>query len=369
MNLNPRNLTSFGALGAGVVLCLAPCFAFAQRSFTIRDGDVVPVIVDSGLDMRENCVGDHFTAHVERDPDFPDGTRFVGRVRGVHSAYRDKPGYMDLEFTEIELPDGDNQRIHALPVPLTDKYVVRDRDGRFRANNDTRKQENQVLGGALGGLVIGSLIKKPVEGAIIGAVAGVLIAKNDKSNDGRTVLYRDQKIGAMFDRTVTIDLRRDYRRQDDRYNRRDDGLAGWPYPRGDRTTPRYQPDRRDDYRGDAPRSGDLVIRYRDQDLRFDPNEEPVRDGREVLVPLKSAADQLGLSVDDSSDKTIYVEGSDSSLRFERNSSEYRINGHRFTLDAPIAERHGVVYVPIEMLAALRSDSVYVNGRAVEVPEG
>jgi hypothetical protein len=311
---------------------------------TIRDNEVVSVKFDQSINAKSTRRGDRFSATVDGDRYLPEGTKLRGRVADIRRKDGDRKAFADLEFTEIELPNGRRVDIEAYPVPLSDKYVRKDKSGRMEAKKETRR-DHVVIGGTLGGLLIGSIFGKPMEGTIVGALAGILVAETDAMNtSGELIVEKGQKMGAAFDREVSIDSRdlddRDYRDNRDDRDRRDD---------------RDQRDERDD-------RSTLRIEYGDKSLRF--QDAPYREGSTTMVPLQEMAQQLGLEVDRTDKGVFFVEDEENTAKLEQNRSEMRLNGQRINLPRAVVEKDGVTFVPIEAFAAIKKDSLYVNGTRV-----
>ncbi|HVL39979.1 MAG TPA: stalk domain-containing protein, partial [Fimbriimonadaceae bacterium] len=234
-----------------------------------------------------------------------------------------------------------------------------------------------VIGGVVGGFVLGSLIKKPFEGAFVGALAGIIMAEaNKKQND--VAIKRGTRMGALFERDLRIsydgrwdgDYRRndewnrndDYRRDDD-WNRDDDWRRDDDWQRQDEWR-REDYQRTDEWRQD-PYGREIEVKYGNRILRFARNEAPYRLGGTVMVPLERTAAQLGLDVSKSAGgRTILVEDEESLLKLEQDSADFRLNGRRGTLPRNVVSRDGVIYVPVEALAQMKREFVYVNGSKV-----
>lgn len=324
--------------------------ALAQSSdrIVIRDNEVIPVKFEKAINAKSAKRGDRISALVDGDRFLPDGTRLVGRIAEVQRKDGDRKAYAELEFTDLELPNGQRVQIDAYPVSLDNKSVSRDRNGRMEAKKGARK-DNVVIGSTVGGLVLGSLFKKPLEGAIIGALGGILVAETDTLNtSGELIVDKGQRMGAAFDREVVIDRRdRDYR--DDRYTDRD---------RDDRDSR----DNRDDQ--DRYDRSEILIEFKDKELRFDRDQMPYREGSTIMVPLGDVASQLDLEVNRTSSGVFFLEDEDNTVKLEQNKSEMRLNGKRVNLPKAISAKDGVTYVPIEVFAAIKRDSLYVNGSRV-----
>lgn len=326
--------------------------ALSQSSdrIVIRDNEVIPVKFEKAINAKSAKRGDRISALVDGDRFLPEGTRLVGRIAEVQRKDGDRKAYAELEFTDLELPNGQRVQIDAYPVSLDNKSVSRDRNGRMEAKKGTRK-DNVVIGSTVGGLVLGSLFKKPLEGAIIGALGGILVAETDTLNtSGELIVDKGQRMGAAFDREVVIDWRdRDYR--EDRYTDRD-------RDRDDRDSR----DNRDDQ--DRYDRSEILIEFKDKELRFDRDQMPYREGSTIMVPLGDVASQLNLEVNRTSSGIFFLEDEDNTVKLEQNKSEMRLNGKRVNLPKAISAKDGVTYVPIEVFAAIKRDSLYVNGSRV-----
>ncbi|AIE85788.1 stalk domain-containing protein [Fimbriimonas ginsengisoli] len=344
----------FAALSASVLAFAIPTLSQAGTIFLARD-TVVPVIIENDLTMRGAREGDRFTAHVDGDRDLPFRTRLIGRVARVEQDHGDRHAFLDLEFTDVILPDGSRHPIDAVPVSLDRRYVDRRSDGRMVVKEDARKKEGYVLGGTVGGFILGSIIHKQAEATVLGTLAGIIAAETDRRNDGNTVLQKGQRIGALIERDSTFETydrrgRRDrgYDENDDRYDRRRDENS-----------------RRDRSRDDLPpRDREIVLAYDNKDLTFSRDARPYREGESVMIPLEETVKQLGFTFERGRTNAIYIEGEDSSLRLEQDSTEARLNGRRVTLATSVIEKDGVLYAPIEILASIAPGKILVNGNRI-----
>jgi hypothetical protein len=323
----------------------------------------VPVVIENDLSVREAREGDRFTAHVD-GPELPLHTRLIGRVTRMRMSRRGIVA--DMEFTDLLLPDGSRHRIDALPCSLDDRYVRHLDDGRIVLRENSGAGD--VVGGAVGGFIIGSMIRRPIFGTFLGAVVGSIAAHNERANDH--LLTKGERIGALFERDTTLEsypgdrpappVRR----------------GGWDSVYGIENTP-TRPRTGDSHRdrpappiapplAPAPAGAPLVVNYEGKDLQFDAGAMPYRDGAAMMVPLQRTATQLGLTVERGKDNVIYIEGEDSSVRLEQDSTDARLNGHKVTLSAPVVDRNGVLYVPVEILASMKKGNTLVNGERVKI---
>ena len=370
-----RNTFSLAALG---LLTAVPMLASASP-ISLRRDSVIPVVFEDTLTVRGTREGDRFTARVDDTRYLPAGTKFEGRVVGVRETRRDEPAMMDLAFDTLVMPDGHRQRIDSVPIPLTDRYVSRDREGRFVVKNNVKKKESTVLGGMIGGFILGSIFQKQLEGVVLGAIAGVLIATNDRSNDGSTVVTKGDRMGGLIQRDVQFDWRgngADSRREDDRWDSRDARRQD-DRRQDDRWDERRQDDRRQDDRRQDDRWGnereerwddrEVKISYGSRELRWGRDGRPYREGSTLMVPLQATATQMGMRVsrdNGRTDRYIFVDGNDGYLQVELGTREARMNGRRISMPESPTERDRTVYVPLEILAQLSKETVYVNGTRV-----
>jgi hypothetical protein len=319
---------------------------------TLRRDNVIPVVLEDKLTISGNKVGDMFTVRVTDDGPLPHGAELLGRIERINPAKGNRPSSMDLRFTRILMPDNSRISIDAAAIPLDDKFVTRSGDGRLVAKQDIRKQQTDVLGGALGGFIVGSIFHRRLLGTVVGTVVGVAAAENEKASDNNIIANPGDKLGALInDRQVVIEV------------------GGQP-PRD--AAPREQaPSRYERPAGSSPRGGQdgyrvhedgqPVLTFRNGDVHFPIDAKPYWIEDVFMVPLDPVAKQLGLDVDKRQDMSIYVDGRDSSLRLTEHSRQARLNDNDISLPRTVVEHHGVVYVPLDALVLLVRDPVILNG--------
>lgn len=375
----------FVSLGAFALLSAA-ALADAPRNYYLPRDTVVPVQMENEITLRRAHIGDRFTAHVESDCDLPRNTRLIGRIDRIRRDSGDKT-IVDLSFTDVILPDGSRHYIYAVPIPMNDKYTRREADGRIVLRpQDPNRDAGYVLGGALGGFVVGSIIHRQGESTIIGAFLGAIASKVDKHNDGNTIVQKGQHLGMLVERDTHIDAYagRPYNDRDDRYNDRYNDRdsrsnnpiygrpdSGRPLPPIDdrRNDDDRRGDRRNDDRGDDRRDDrsydnrQPVIRYEDREIHFSDNL-PYREGDALMVPLEQIVKELGLTMEKGRSNAIYIEGENDSLRLEQGSSEGRLNGRTVELKSAVVEKNGVLYMPIDILASMKKGNLNVDGTRI-----
>jgi hypothetical protein len=250
---------------------------------------------------------------------------------------------MDLRFTEILLPDRSRVEIDASPLLLDDKYITRDGDGRMVAKQNLRQQQNDVIGGAIGGFIVGSIFHRRVAGTIIGTMVGISAAESERAKDMNVIASPGDKVGALINHDVSIDFVPAGPSRQDINRRLDRGMDG----------PARQ------FRRPV---GDIRITFHDRDLTFPDDARPYRIGRDIMVPLEPVANQLKLDVDRRADRTIYVDGPDRNLRLTLSSRQARLDGEPLDLSHTVLEMNGVIYVPLDALKPLVKDDILLNGR-------
>src|SRR5438067_3663786 len=119
-------------------------------------GTVIPVRLDAGLSSKDSQRGDKFSATVKPgngDAGLPEGTRIDGVVREVERSQDGRPGMLDLDFTRMVTPGGQNRALAGSLISLNGKGVKPSDDGRLVATGDRGKDRLKFIGiGAGGGL-------------------------------------------------------------------------------------------------------------------------------------------------------------------------------------------------------------------------
>lgn len=312
------------ALLAGLAL-VNPAFR-ESRNIEIPRDSIVKIVVQDELNVKKNRRGDRFSALVQDDRDLPRGTRLIGRVVDIEPETDSRPAAMRLEFYRAEIGDDVVVPFRAVPVVLDDK-VRRRADGRYEATKASGGTGKEVVTGALGGLVVGALVKKPFQGAFFGAIVGIIASEANRKKANDVVISRDASMGALLteDFRTTLDERAYPPAQD------------WP-----------------------------EVSVNDRELRFSEEAKPYFAGRELMAPLASVANQLNLVIDDSNQGAIqFVQSQDAVLRIEQDSLDYRLNGKKGSFSRAVVRKQGVLYIPIEAISLLNVGTVRVNGTIVE----
>jgi len=335
---------STGFVGLAVLTAL-PSVGVAN-TYTLHRDDVIPVVFADRLTVKDSRPGDSFTVRVADSALLPPGTEFMGRIERIHPAHMARPASMDLRFVAILLPDHSRVPLDAAPLALDDRYITRFGDGRLVAKQDVRLQQSEILGGAIGGFIVGSIFHHRFLGATVGTMIGISAAEQQRAKDANVIVSTGERVGALINRDVTID----FEEQSSRYDINktlDHGMADPAH-----TTP-------------AASQSAITIRVRNRDLSFSKKARPYMLGNTVMVPLERTAGQLKLNVNRQKERTIVVKGSGSSVRLNLSSRGAEMDGRRFDLPRTVIEIGGVIFAPLEALLPLLKDEVFVNGQKVE----
>jgi len=324
------NRRSLSGLGLGLIL-ISPCLA---ENITLHKDDIIPVKFNQSLSTSRSQVNDKFQASVTDGSILPRGSYFQGIVTKSIPSSDGNDAVMDLQFTAIHFPDGTQMAIDAVPIPLDKKYVNKSKSGVYTAKSSV--SDGTLVGaGALGGLLIGTILHKPFEGTFLGALAGVIFASSNNATKGDVTLKKGAEAGALvLEDSSTTEI--------------NSGNQENPVvndPPSSQPQPSQPPASR-------PSPGQpIVISLGSTNLKFGANEQPYRDGDVIMVPLQTSANQLNLTVENSGGY-IFVDSDQKSLRIAENSSKYLLDGNEGQLLAPVTIRSGADYLPVEVLAKL-----------------
>ncbi len=363
-----------------LALSLAGALAGTARAetTTLRRDTVVPVLFESTIDLGIAREGDTFTARVDGGRDLPRGSRLRGRVERVRKASSGVPGSVVLRFDEVRLPDGERTAIDAVPVPLNADFLKRNPDGRIVARRNDRSRETKVLGGLLGGFAIGSIFHKQAEGAILGTVLGAAAAVADKDSGREIAVRAGARYGALFQRDVTLDVRRDgLGRGDDANPRRPVGVSGGdPYDaiRRDGRRDDPLPENRAGSRAENRGAGRGELDARDPALRVYRGERelvyradrPFVEGDALWVPAEETARLLGLRVVDAGQRPFYIDSEAAMLKIDEARDRIVVDGRvqeglrvrrRTVSGTGDARPREVVFVPVSAFSPLVQEKI------------
>lgn len=199
-----RTRNALAALCAGLLLTCAP--VLAQEA--IPSGTVVKVRLLQDLSSKEARVGERVRTAVAEDDTsgFPVGAVLVGRVTQVRPATRNQPGVIDLRFGAAELRDRWAPISGGL-YSLHEKDVKRTASGRLVASGRRHDPKKFIGYGALGGVVLGSLLgTSGLEGALLGAAAGYFYgeSKKDKSKFRDVQIEEGETFGVRLNRRIVL---------------------------------------------------------------------------------------------------------------------------------------------------------------------
>jgi hypothetical protein len=360
-------------IAVGALLLLT---ALAPGQVTLRRDTVLPVIVNETLSMDSAKRGDLFTARVERDSAFGPGTVLLGEVTEIRPSGNGYGGSVRLEFTHVRRTGGALTPIRAVVVPWNPKAYRTGADGRWVVNEDRGKREGYVLGGLAVGALLGALIDKPFEGLVIGGLAGVIGAASDRKDDGKTILLRGQRVGALL--VEDADLGRSVPVREDREPiepRRSDPWTELIERRRPGANPGGAPSREDAPRPretsptDFPTREPVQIEIGDQRLAVNSLNAPYRRGNTWMVAVESLRDPLKLTVDITDSGAIYLTGDEVNVRLVLGETEYRRNGRPDRLPMAPERRDDLLYVPLDLVRVLTEAEVKVDGQVFGRVEG
>lgn len=323
--------------------------AFGSADIRIDADQVLPARFMGTVSLSQSHRGDVIQARIDGDRFLPNGTELSGRILEVRRGRDKEPGLIEMEFDSLRMPDGQRYDIRALPVKLDRRAMTEGRDGRWTIKKSKPRSENVVFGSGAVGLILGTIVKRPFEGTLIGLLAGIVFNETG-ALDNDVAIKDGDRIGALFTDAVTL-------RYDDR-----SGQSGW---RGTDPWERPRNGRQPAEREPRPESRGMEVRLGDREIRFDRDAAPYFDGEVAMVPIESTAEQLGLKIDRSaSGRTVYLESDDDSVKIDVDADNFRLNGRRTRLTKPAVMRDGVIYAPIEILANLSDQPIFVNGNRI-----
>jgi len=338
-----KNVRHYG-LWFGMSGLVMLCAGAQAETVILRRDAVIPVVLEDKLTVSGSHVGDSFTARVADDLTLPKNTELIGRIEGIHRSNGSRPNSMDLRFVRIILPNNTRVKLDAAAIPLDDHWVTRSGDGRLVAKQDVRKQQNDILGGAVGGFIVGSIFHRRITGAVLGTILGSAVAASDREKDNDLIANSGDKLGALVNREIAVDIRSDrsHFAEDHSVVRTDSRAA--------------------DAKREAPGTYDPVkLNFSQTELQLPADQKPYWIGHTLMVPLEAVGNQLGLIIEKKDDRTYYVDSKDDELRVTVFSRHTILNGKELVLPRTIVDRDGVVYIPLDGLVKICKDAVLVNG--------
>jgi hypothetical protein len=276
----------------------------------------------------------------------PDGARFYGHVESVHMATYRRPASMKLQFDTLVLPHGERFPIVAIPINPNDPHLHRGTNGRLVADYRPGDSAGYTVGGAAAGLLVGGIVHRPILGAFLGAIVGSIAGHENARENRDLIVSKGEHMVAIFETDLNTAM-------PPVLPPPPLAVGGWHATEGMH------------HGAPAAISGTIDVRDQDHPLTFDPAHGPYRDGDEVLVPLDRAAEQFQVDVTRHSDGRLTLEGPNGSIEINRDSGAFKTDGGQTgTLNHPLVDRDGVLYLPIEVFASISSDRIAVNGNLV-----
>jgi hypothetical protein len=168
------------------------------------------VKLDDTIGSDRSHAGDRFTATVSNDDagyNLPAGTQVQGVVTEVQQASSDRPGMLDVDFRQLQLPGGQSYPIVGVATSLDSKSVQRTSDGRLQSKSTGSKNRTKFIAyGAGAGFLIGSVLGSNIKGGLLGAAAGYLYGQTQKSkgNGHDVVLKPGTEFGVRLDQRLAL---------------------------------------------------------------------------------------------------------------------------------------------------------------------
>lgn len=331
-------------VGLSKWIVLAPlllCSLVASaETYSLSKNDVIPVTFDHDYTSAKARVGDTVTVTVESNPELPNGTQFLGHINQASSADAQNNGSLEITFDAVKFPNGTEVPVSAVPIPLDKKYTSKEKDGRY-VGKATISKGSAVGAGALGGLLIGSLLHKPFEGTFLGTLIGIVVGETN-SGPQQAVLKQGQEAGAYILQTVALS---------DDPHQAVIGAGQVPISGDQPTVPAVS----NDPNNDAPMNpvdgtgtvqpSQLIVNG--TQLSFSSENPAFLIGDTVMVPLAESVKQLNLQETDGADY-VYIDSGRHTLRLDKGTNTYRLDGKSGTLKATPTIKDGKVYVPIDV---------------------
>jgi len=193
-----------------------------RRRFIIREGSVIPVSLNTGINSRDARRGDRITATIrdfnasrdlrwdDESFDLPEGTIVEGRVLTARPQAGSDPGILELQFNRLRMPDGRTATIDGSLISLDSKDVARNESGVLVAKASANRDNRTVYAGygAGAGLIVGLLTKRPLENAALGGLLGYVVGtlQRDQQRPRNVELKPGTQFGVRVNQDVALQL-------------------------------------------------------------------------------------------------------------------------------------------------------------------
>jgi hypothetical protein len=186
-----------------------------RRRFNLREGMVIPVVLDSAVSSRDSQRGDYVRARVNgfnsngADFDFPQGTVIEGTVKSAVPRHGNNPGLIEMGFNRIVMPNGDAVPISGSLISLDSRSVSRENGVLVARNSDKDNRLVYAGYGAGAGLIVGLMSHRPLENLAIGGILGYLVGslQQARQQPADVILEPGTRFGVRLDRAATVSLR------------------------------------------------------------------------------------------------------------------------------------------------------------------
>ncbi len=185
----------------------------AEPQFAVAAGTTLHVRINSTLSSKTATVGQTFTATVT-EPVYsstgvvviPSGSTVLGKVTAVSAAAKGgKVGTIDVNFTQVNLPNGRKRTINGSLAELDTKTAKADNEGTASGEKTAHRKVKFIGGAGVGGLLIGAAVgggKGALIGGIVGGVGGYIAERQTKGAEA--IVKSGTEFGVYLNQAVSL---------------------------------------------------------------------------------------------------------------------------------------------------------------------
>lgn len=181
--------------------------------FEVSTGTTLHVRLNSTLSSKTTPVGQSFTVTVT-EPVYsnngivviPSGSTVLGRVTAVAPAAKGgKVGTIDVNFVQVNLPNGRKRTINGSLAELDSKTAKSDNEGTASGEKTSHRKVKFIGGAGIGGVVIGGAVgggKGALIGGIIGGVGGYIAERQTKGAEA--IVKSGTEFGVYLNQAISL---------------------------------------------------------------------------------------------------------------------------------------------------------------------
>lgn len=185
----------------------------AEPVYAVASGTTIHVRLNSTLSSKTATVGQSLTATVT-EPVYsetgvvviPSGSTVLGKVTAVSAAAKGgKVGTIDVNFVQVNLPNGRKRTISGSLAELDSKTAKSDNEGTASGEKTSHRKVKFIGGAGIGGLVIGGAVgggKGALIGGIIGGVGGYIAERQTKGAEA--VVKSGTEFGVYLNQAISL---------------------------------------------------------------------------------------------------------------------------------------------------------------------